>query len=143
MRRLLNRLIVSCSVLAIAGTLSVAQDFRQYPGSKFDESASRQASAVIKGVQCQVYTTGDDFSKLYAFYKGLYREFTPSFPKPTLPKGQEMKWAFFILDDGKDLLHSKYWMKIQRPYIGTIADDDREDFKDVRDISAIETVHKK
>jgi hypothetical protein len=143
MRRLLTKFITCCSVLAIAGALSVAQDFKQYPGSKLDEDASRQASAVTKGVECQVYTTGDSFEKLHGFYKGLYREFTPRFPKPTLPKGQEIQWAFFILDVGKDLVHSKYWMKIQRPYIGTISNDDGEDFKDVRDISVIQTVRRK
>src|SRR5438034_978387 len=140
MERLPNRLIACCSVLVLAGTLSAAQDFKQYPGSKLEEKAGRQASAAAKGLECQVYTTGDSFDKVYAFYKGLYKEFPTPFPAQNLPGGKEVKWAFFILDGGKDLSRSKYWMKIQRPYIGTIAEDGSADFKDIRDVSVIQTV---
>jgi hypothetical protein len=140
MQRLLTKFIAYCTVLAITVTASFAQDFKQYPGSRLDEQAGRQASAAAKGLECQVYATGDSFDKVYAFYKGLYKEFSTPFPTQKLPNGQEVKWAFFILDGGKDLSHSKYWMKIQRPYIGTIAGDGRGDFKDIRDVSVIQTV---
>ncbi len=130
-------------VILTLGTAAVAQDFKQYPGSKLDEQAGRQASAPAKGLQCQVYTTGDGFDKVYTFYKALYKEFPTSFPSQKLPNGQEVKWAFFILDGGKDLARSKYWMKIQRPYIGTIAEQGRGDFKDIRDASVIQTVRKR
>jgi hypothetical protein len=131
---------VVCWVILTLGTAAVAQDFKQYPGSKLDEQAGRQASAVAKGLECQVYTTNDGFDKVYAFYKGLYKEFPTPFPVQKLPGRKEVKWAFFILDGGKDLSRSKYWMKIQRPYIGTIAEDGRGDFKDIRDVSVIQTV---
>jgi len=140
MERLSNRLIACCSVLVLAGTLSVAQDFKQYPGAKLDEQAGRQSSATAKDLECQVYTTSDAYDKVHAFYKSLYKEFPTPFPTQKLPNGQEVKWAFFILDGSKDLSHSKYWMKIQRPYIGTIAEDGSADFKDIRDVSVIQTV---
>jgi hypothetical protein len=117
------------------------QDLKQYPGAKLDEQAGRQASAAAKGLECQVYTTNDGYDKVYAFYKNLYKEFPTPFPTQKLSNGQEVKWAFFILDGGKDLTHSKYWMKIQRPYIGSIAQGDAGDFKDVRNVSVIQTVH--
>src|SRR6266700_7949326 len=121
-------------VILTLGTAAVAQDFKQYPGSKLDEQAGHQASSVAKGLECRVYTTSDGSDKVYAFYKGLYKEFPTPFPTQKLPNGQEIKWAFFILDGGKDLSHSKYWMKIQRPYIGTISNGGA-DFKDIRDVS--------
>ncbi len=131
---------VTCWIVLAFGTTVVAQDFKQYPGSHLDENASHQASETSRSLQCEVYTTTDNYDKIYAFYKGLYKEFPTPFPAQKLPNGQEIKWAFFILDGGKDLAHSQYWLKIQRPYIGTIGDGGL-DFKDIRDLSVIQTVH--
>jgi hypothetical protein len=118
---------------------ALAQAFRLYPGSKADEKAGRQASA--RNVQCEVYTTADRFETVYAFYKGLYQEHRWPVTPPKLPSGKEIQWAYFILDGGKDLAHSKYWVKIQRPYIGTI-DEGSLDFKDIRDVTVIQTVRR-
>ena len=93
-----------------------------------------------KNMEVRVYTSGDNFEKVYSFYKSLYKEVAVPFPKQILSNGQEVKWAFFVLDGGKDLMHSNYWMKVQRPYIGTV--DDEANFEDVRDISVIQTVHR-
>ena len=141
MWRFLRRVIAYWIALAIVGMLSAAaQDFRQYPGSKLDENASQQASTVARGMDCRVFTTSDSYDKVYAYYKGLYKEFTAPFPHQKLRDGTDVKWAFFILDGGKDLAHSRYWMKIQRPYITTV--DDNADFQGVRDISVIQTVRR-
>jgi hypothetical protein len=64
----------------------------------------------------------------------LYREYTMPSSSPRLPSGQSNRWAFFILDEGKDLASSKYWMKIQRPYVGGA------DGQEIRDITVIQTV---
>ena len=140
MPRSLIRSIALCLATAMTGALSVAQEFKEYPGSKIEEKESHQASDAAKGLECQIYTTGDSFDKVYAFYKSLYKELPTPFPAQNLPGGKEVKRAFFILDGGKDLSRSKYWMKIQRPYIGTIAEDGRGDFNDIRDVSVIQTV---
>jgi hypothetical protein len=140
MQRFLTKLIVYFFVLLIAGTWSVAQDFKPYPGSTLDDKASQQASAVERGMEVQVYTSGDNFEKVCSFYKSLYKEVAVPFSKQALPNGKEVKWAFFVLDGGKDLMHSNYWMKVQRPYIGTV--DDEANFEDVRDINVIQTVHR-
>ena len=123
-------------------TTAVAQDPKPYPGSKVDAAASRQASAAAPGLQCEMYISSDSFDKIYAFYKDTYREVRTPFPSQKLPDGKELKWAFFILDAAKDLSHSQNWMKIQRPYIGTVDDGDA-DFKDIRDISAIQIVRRR
>jgi len=116
-----------------------AQDFRPYAGATADRNAGKQAS--VRGSQVEVYTTADSFEKVYAYYKALYPEHKWPAKVPSLPSGKEVRWAFFILDGGKDLLHSKYWLKIQRPYIGTVGEADGE-FKDIRDVTAIQTIRK-
>jgi hypothetical protein len=136
MRRLTLFLLVAGMLLAAVNVPCVAQDFKPYAGSKLDEKGSREASAAAPGKQSDVYTTGDAFDKVLAFYKGLYKEF-PMRGGPKLASGKQIEWAFFILDGGKDLSASKYWMKIQRPYVGGA------DGKDVRDITVIQTVRAK
>jgi hypothetical protein len=126
-------IVVSVLLLAV-NPPCLAQDFKPYPGAKLDEKASREASAAASGKQSQVFTTEDTFEKVYSFYKSLYKEYTMSSSSPKLPSGQALRWAFFILDGGKDLASSKYWMKIQRPYVGGA------DEQEVRDITVIQTV---
>ena len=123
-------------LVLIAGGVLLAQDFKPYTGSKVDEKATKEASATAPGKQSEVYTTSDSFDKVYAFYKGLYKEFAMSRQPPKLPSGQ-IKWAFFIIDGGTSLANSKYWVKIQRPYVGGT------DGSDVRDVTVIQTVRSK
>jgi len=124
------------ALFLMAAGMIFAQDFKPYTGSKLDEKASREASAAAPGKQSEVYTTSDSFDKVFAFYKGLYKEL-PMRGAPKLPSGQQIQWAFFILDGGKNLSDSKYWMKIQRPYVGGA------DGRDIRDITVIQTVRAK
>ena len=86
-----------------------------------------------------MYTTNDSFDKVYAFYKGLYKEVSlmSSHVGSLLPSGKAVQWAFFTLDGEKDLAHSKYWFKIQRPLILSA------DMKDIRDVSVIQTARKR
>jgi hypothetical protein len=141
MKKFLPKLTAYFFVVVIAGTFSIAQDFKQYPGSRREEKPSQQASAVDKEMDVQVYTTGDSFEKVYGFYKSLYKEVAAPFPKQKLPNGEDLKWAFFVVDGAKDLMHSRYWMKVQRPYVSTV--DDKGNFQDVRDMSAIQTVRRR
>ena len=125
-------------VLLLAGVLLASvQDFKTYPGAKADDKAGREASAAAPGKQSEVYTTDDALDKVYAFYKEKYKEFTMRSTAPKLPTGQQVKWYFFILDNGTTLANSRYWMKIQRPYAGGA------DMKDIRDITVIQTVRSK
>ena len=141
MLKLHTRGISALTILVVAGTLSVAQDFQFYPGSKLDEKAGLRASSVLEGMECHVYTTSDSFDKVYSFYKAHYNEIPVPFPKQKISDGKEVRWAFFVLDGARDLQHSAYWMKIQRPYIR--GGDDSAAFDEIRDISVIETVRNK
>ena len=133
--------IALCLVYVLACLPEMAQELKRYPGAQFDEKVSRQASQAAPGKQSEVYTTADTFENVYAFYKRLYKEYT--MPMPQLPSGKKLQWAFFILDGGKNLSASKYWIKIQRPYVGTVADVADAEFQDIRDVTAIQTVHPK
>ena len=115
----------------------LAQDFKPYPGSKIDEKASREASATVPGKESQVYTTTDALDKVSAFYKGLYKEITMRSSGPKLPSGEQVRWVFFAIDGETSLAQSKYWMKVQRPYVGGT------DGKDIRDVTIIQTVRTK
>jgi hypothetical protein len=134
MRKFALLVFVVGMTLASGSVRCFAQDFKPYPGAKLDEASSREASAAAPGKQSDVYTTSDVFEKVSAFYKGLYKEYTMSSSVPKLPSGQQMKWTFFILDGAKDLGSSKYWMKVQRPYVGGA------DGRDIRDLTVIQTV---
>ena len=130
-------ILVAGILVASVTILSSAEDFKPYGSSKLDEKASREASAATPGKQSEVYTTGDPFDKVYAFYKALYKEFPMRSTGPKLPSGQQIKWAFFIVDGGTTLANSKFWLKIQRPYVGGA------DGQDVWDVTVIQTVRTK
>jgi hypothetical protein len=124
-------------LLASFSTISLAQEFKPYGGAKLDDKASREASAAAPGKESEVYTTGDSLDKVYAFYKATSKEFVMRSTGPRLPSGQQVKWFFFILDGGTTLANSKFWMKIQRPYVGGA------DGQDIRDVTIIQTVRTK
>src|SRR5450755_2007525 len=134
MRRSISLL---AGIVIAFSTLCLAQEFKPYTGAKLDDKASREASAAAPGKQSEVYTTGDSLDKVYAFYKGMYKEFSMRSTGPKLPSGQQVKWYFFILDGGTTLANSKLWMKIQRPYVGGA------DGTDIRDVTIIQTVRTK
>jgi hypothetical protein len=133
------------SLFGVIGCLLVVsasgQTFHPYPGATVDEAAGKAASAQRRGFVSEVYTSTDSFDKIYAFYKQKYKEVPTPFPTQTLPSGENVRWAFFLLDSGQDLAHSRFWIKIQRPYIGTLGNS--LDYGDIRNLSVIQTVHQK
>ena len=135
MRRFAFFVVLAGMLLASVNAPCLAQDFKPYPGSKLDEKASRDASAALPDKKSEVYTTDDAFDKVYAFYKGLYKEYT--MPGPARKASSGLRWAFFLLDGEKDLGSSKYWMKVQRPFISGAGN------KDIRDITVIQTIRAK
>jgi hypothetical protein len=107
-----------------------AADFKVYPGAKIDEKLTKEANdfgakaaagSKMTVPRATIYTTGDAYEKVYSFYKGVGKEYqmpNVSGTKNTLPSGKELKYSFFIFDGAKDLMSSKLYGKIQRPYIG-------------------------
>jgi hypothetical protein len=92
------------------------------------------------------YLADDSFEKVVAFYKSLGKQYEMPFKKRSskLPGGQELKEAHFIFDGATDLLSSRSWIKVQRPYIGSVEMKDVvPEYHDVRDVTAIVMVQKK
>src|SRR5262245_39885062 len=115
-----------------------AQEFAQYPGSSLDQTASQQASNANN--ECQVFLTSDSYDKVYSFYKKRYAQFVFMAPAPKLPSGKNIQWSFFLLDGARDLAHSTHWVKIQKPFVGSVSEDSTKDFEDIRDVTAVQEV---
>lgn len=139
------------AALLLAAITATGQTAKVYPGaSKYtppDTQETRDAlKAMPPGTQAAYYTTNDSFEKVVHFYKGLGSEYSmPGLRKGgKLPSGQELKQAYFIFDGAKDITTSKSWAKIQRPFIGGVDfKGGRPEYRDVKDVTAIDLVTKK
>jgi hypothetical protein len=98
--------------------------FKVYPGAKLEEvyeaNQTETGAKMSKSPKVIIFTTADFFENVVAFYRGLAREYRMpgTGGKPTkLSSGQELKEAYFIFDNAADIMTSKHWIKIQRPYL--------------------------
>ena len=134
--------------------VGLAADFKPYPGTKIDEKATQEANQMAAGSKMgkapksTIYTTGDSFDKVFDFYKGMAKEYKMPHQKEgkvkKLPSGQELKEAYFIFDGANDLMSSKLWIKVQRPYIGRVKMEGYQPkYEDVRDVTAIVVAEQK
>jgi len=138
MKRFANHMLTLGALMALTSAAGIAQELKLFPGSHLDEAASSEASKTVPGKESKVYTTSESFEKVLAFYKSLYKQDTSMPPAgPKLSSGQQIQWAFFIIDSGTKLSNSNYWMKIQHPLVGGT------DGKDIRDVTVIQSVRKK
>jgi hypothetical protein len=135
-------------------SLVFAAEFKPYPGSKVEEKATQEANQMAAGSKMgktpksTIYTTSDSFEKVFNFYKGMAKEFKMPHQKEgkvkKLPSGQELKEAYFIFDGASDLMSSKLWIKVQRPYIGRVKMEGYQPkYEDVRDVTAIVVAEQK
>ena len=127
---------------------ALAADFKPYPGARMDEATTREARQAAAQSPLQsiemvptIYLTNDSFEKVAAFYRGLAREYKMPGRQgrgpQKLPGGQELKEAYFIFDGAKDLISSRRWAKVQRPYIGGMKMGPTPQFQDVREVTVI------
>lgn len=136
-------LLIFC--LIVVSTPVIAAEFKPYPGSKIDNKATKDATELLKqsgmAGKATIYTTNDSFEKVHAFYKGIAKEYKMPGERGVkkLPSGQELREAYFIFDGAADIMSSKLWIKVQRPYIGSMemGKDFQVKYKDVRDVTAI------
>ena len=126
----------------------LAAGFKVYPGAKVEEVYEAKQPEVgaynkmSKAPQVIIFTTNDFFENVVAFYRGSAREYRMSstVARPMrLSSGQELKEAYFILDDAGDITTSKHWIKIQRPYLvgAQTGEGFHGKFESVRDVTAI------
>ena len=61
-----------------------------------------------------------------------------------LPSGQDLKEMYLIFDGAADIVASRSWAKVQRPFIGDVdLKGGGPVYKDVRDITTIIVAEKK
>ena len=113
-----------------------------YPGARLDAVGTAQAhdiSADRPDLEITVYTTADPFEKVFASFQKKGREIKVIGSRARkLPNGQELRDAFFLLDEAQDLASSKKWVKLQRPYLGQygLARNSAGQY-DIQDVTAI------
>ena len=129
--RLLRSIFCVAMMVVVSIVIVSAADFKIYPGAKVDEKLTKEANdfgakaaagSKMTIPRATIYTTGDAYEKVYSFYKGVGKEYkmpNVSGTKNKLPSGKELKSSCFIFDGAKDLMSSKRYARIQRPYIGT------------------------
>jgi hypothetical protein len=139
--------LVGLTFLVAAGAL--AADFKPYPGARVDEATTKEARQAAAQSPLQsiemvptIYLTSDPFEKVAAFYRGPAREYkmpgSQDRGPQKLPGGSELKEAYFIFDGAKDLVTSRRWAKVQRPYIGGMKMVGRTPhYQDVREVTVI------
>ena len=94
MKRFAFSVLALGALLAFSSAAGVAQEFKLFPGSHLDEVASSEASKTVPGKESKVYATAENFEKVFAFYKGAYKQDTSMPPAgPKLPSGQQIQWA--------------------------------------------------
>jgi len=126
--------------------LGFSASFKVYPGARLEEvyeaNPSETGDRVSKSPKVFIFTTNDFFENVVAFYRGIAREYRmPGMAgKSTkLSSGKELKEAYFIFDDTADIMTSKHWVKIQRPYLvrGRTREGFHGKFEAVREVTAI------
>jgi hypothetical protein len=127
-------------------TAVFAASFKVYPGAKLEEvyeaKQSGAGAKTSKSSKVIIFTTNDVFENVVAFYRGNAREYRVpgTGGKPTkLSSGQELQEAYFIFDNAADIMTSKHWIKIQRPYLGRegTREGSQGKYEAFRDVTAI------
>lgn len=142
--------VVAVVVVFAAGSILAAAAFKPYPGARLDERATRDANAAGKeaGIDLvtTVYTTGESFAKVAAFYKAIAAEY--SMPRASGTAGKPKKQAqydlyeaYFIFDGASNLAQSRLWVKVQRPAIALYAEGPESE--EVKDVTVIIVSEKK
>ena len=138
-------ILASVMLLALPA-IGFSASFKVYPGAKLEDvyetKQSEAGAKVSKPLKVIIFTTNDLFENVVAFYRGTGREYRipGSSGKPTkLSSGQELKEAYFIFDNAADIMTSKHWIKIQRPYLsrGRTREGSQGKYEAVRDVTAI------
>jgi hypothetical protein len=137
--------LASVMLLALPA-IGFSASFKVYPGAKLEDvyqtKQSEAGTKMSKPLKVIIFTTNDLFENVVAFYRGNVREYRMPGTGGTpmrLSTGQELKEAYFIFDDAADIMTSKHWIRIQRPYLVSrrTGEHFHGKFEAVRDVTAI------
>jgi len=126
-------LVLAFTILLFLPALGFSASFKVYPGARlegvYEAKPSEAGAKMSPSPKVIIFTTNDLFENVVAFYRSIAKEYrVPGMGRNPvkLSSGQELKEAFFIFDKATDIMTSKHWIKIQRPYLGK--DQTREAF---------------
>ncbi len=94
--------------------------------------------ALPPGTTMTAYVTDDSFDKVVSFYKTFAKQYDIRRRRgdKRLPNGQELQQTFMIFDGAADIMTSRTWAKIQRPFVGSVdLKGSAPEYKDVRDVT--------
>jgi hypothetical protein len=138
--------VLGCTLAGAAA----AEGFKPYPNATRytppdTEATETFTSNVRPGTTISAYLTHDSLEKVVAFYKESGTEYsTPAMHAIKLPNGQQVKKVFLIFDGARNLVQSKQWISIQRPFVGTVSvREGKPQYADVRDMTEIVLTEKK
>jgi hypothetical protein len=106
-----------------------------------DTEANRQFTDALRpGVTIKAWLTQDTFEQVVGFYRAMGKEHKPpnGLPAEKLPGGQVIQKTFVIFDGAPDLVTSRQWFRIQRPFTGSAGQH-----QDVRDLTEIVLTERK
>jgi hypothetical protein len=133
---------IAFAILFCLPMFAFSASFKVYPGARLESiDEPRQSDFDVKTpkpLKVITFTTNDPFDTVVAFYRGTGREYRmpgSNGKAGKLSSGQEVKEAFFILDNASDLNTSKHWIKIQSPYLTKWGYQER--FEKTRNVTAI------
>jgi len=138
--------VLALTILLFLPALGFSASFKVYPGAKLEDvyeaKQSEAETKMSKSHKVIIFTTNDLFENVVAFYRSIAREYRmPGMEgKPMkLSSGQELKEAYFIFDNAADIMTSKHWIKIQRPYVdkGRTGGPFYGKYEKIREVTAI------
>ncbi len=168
----MKRLFPAAALAILMAGAAVAAGVGLYPGATVDPELAKKAAEEAKaqglpdtGATSEIATTSDPFEKVLAFYQAGGKEYRmprgPSEPDTgyervlpgsvkqgtpgveVTPSGIRIKQAFVILDGAPDILQSRDWVTITRPFIFSARlEGTKVVYTDVRDVTAIVRVRK-
>ncbi len=153
--------LIAAALLVLFVWPASAAGFQPYPGAQPDAVAMQQVNAARAssgGGKVEIWTTGDAFDKVVAFYEQRGKEYTVQMPgatgvpyerllpaaapgQPAGSQGVKVKQAYFIFDGAPDLAHSKDWITVLYPSIDAMSmQNGKMTLEDIRDVTAIERI---
>lgn len=138
--------VLALTILLLLPASGFSATFKVYPGAKVEDvyevKQSEAETKMSKSHKVIIFTTNDLFENVVAFYRSIAKEYrVPGMAGKSakLSSGQELKEAYFIFDGAGDIMNSKHWVKIQRPYLvrGRTREGFHGRFETVREVTAI------
>ena len=138
--------ILAFMMLVSLSAVVFAESFKVYPGAKLEDIYTTKQSGVdskmSKPLKIIIFTTNDFFENVVAFYRSNAKEYRmPGMEGKSmkLSSGQELREAYFILDNAGDITTSEHWIKIQRPYLSRERTNEgfQGKYGAIRDVTAI------